>query len=330
MPSFTWWRRGLRHALAGLLCALCWQTVSAQAPDYPARALRIIVPYPVGGFNDQFARLLAQHLHQAWGQAAVVENRPGGGTVIGTDLAARAPADGHTLLVASFAFAVNQSLYARVPFDPLRDFTPVVLAAQCPNVLVARKGLAAGTLAELLDAARKSPGTINYASGGNGSSTHLAMELLKNMARVDFTHVPYKGSAPAITDLLAGQVDVLFDNLPNVLPYLRAGKLRALAVSTARRSGTLPDVPTTAEGGVAGFDVQVWFGVVVRSGTPQAIVDKLNAEINRMLAKPDTKARFAAQGVDTAGGSSAAFARYLADQSQMWRRVIQAVGIRPE
>lgn len=330
MPSRAPHRPRRRRALALLLCAALWQTLPAQGGEYPARTLRIIVPYPAGAFNDQFARLLGQHLQLAWGQPAVVENRPGGSTIIGTDLVAKAPADGHTILVTSFAFAVNPSLYGRLPFDTARDFTPVILAAQCPNVLVARSGLAARTLPDLLDAARQSPGTLNYASAGNGSSTHLAMELLKSMTHVDITHVPYKGSAPAVTDLLAGQVDVLFDNLPNALPHIRAGKLRALAVSSARRSAALPDVPTTAQSGVPGFDVQVWFGVVVRAGTPPAIIDKLNAEINRLLAKSEVKSRFGAQGVDAVGGSPADFTRYLADQSRLWRVLIQSAGIRPE
>lgn len=317
----------LRAALVALCLISPLMTFDAAA-QYPSRALRIIVPYPAGAFNDQFARLLAKHLGQVWRQPAVVENRPGGSTIIGTDLAAKAPADGHTLLITSFAFAVNPSLYDKLPFDSTRDFTPVVLAAQCPNVLVARSSLPARSLPALLADAKERPGALNYASAGNGSSTHLAMELLKSRAGVDLTGIPYKGSAPALTDLMAEQIDVAFDNLPNVLPHVRAGKLRALAVSTARRSAALADIPTVAEAGVAGFDVRVWFGVVVRAGTPPAIVATLNAEINRMLASPATRAHFAAQGVDVAGGTPEEFARFLAEEMKSWGKFIRAENIK--
>lgn len=323
-------RQRRRALLAAGCLALAPFAGTWATQGYPSKTLRVIVPYPAGAFNDQFARLLAKHLNQAWGQPVVVENRPGGSTLIGTDLAAKAPADGHTILVTSFAFSVNPSLFAKLPYDTVRDFVPVILAAQCPNVLVARNTLPARSLRDFTAAARDKPGAINYASAGNGSSTHLAMELLKSKAGIDLTHVPYKGSAPALTDLIAGQVDVSFDNLPNVLPHIRAGKIRPLAVSSAKRAAALPGIPTIAEGGIAGYDVVVWFGIVVRAGTPPAIIEQLNAETNRMLAGPAVRAQFSAQGVEAVGGSAAAFGQYLKDQMQSWRSVIQSAGIKPE
>ena len=261
------------------------------------------MPFPPGGFNDQLARTLAHKFTERWRQPVVVDNRAGGSTLVGTDLAAKAAPDGHTLLVVSFAFAVNPSLHTHLPYDTLRDFAPVVLAAGAPNFLVANRDLPVKSVRDLIQAAKTRPGAINYASGGNGTSPHLCMELLKSMAGIDLVHVAYKGSAPAVADLIGSQVQVAFDNAPNVLPHVKAGRLRALGVSTATRSPLAPELPTIAESGVPGFDVEVWFGVVAPAGTPREVLQQLNAEINRALALPEVKRRFAEQGVRTIGGT---------------------------
>ncbi|HEY7760671.1 MAG TPA: tripartite tricarboxylate transporter substrate binding protein [Burkholderiales bacterium] len=320
--------------LAARICAVALAAVcapgAAAAADFPSKPLRIIVPFPPGGFNDQLARTLGQRLAERWRQPVVVDNRAGGSTLVGTDLAAKAPPDGHTLLVVSFAFAVNPSLHARLPYDTLRDFTPVVLAAGAPNFLVVNRDMPVKSVRELIRAAKARPGAIDYASGGNGTSPHLCMELLKSMAGIDLVHVAYKGSAPAVTDLIGGQVQVAFDNAPNVLPHVKAGKLRALAVSTAARSPLAPELPTIAEGGVPGFDVEVWFGIVAPAGTPRDVVALINAEINRALALPEVKRRFAEQGVRTIGGTPEQFGAYLQGQIARWAKVVKDTGVRIE
>jgi tripartite-type tricarboxylate transporter receptor subunit TctC len=321
------WLRAL--ALCALtLCVLVLSAPRAGAADYPSKPVRVIVPFPPGGFNDTLGRTLSQKLQERCRQPVVVDNRPGAGSVLGTDLAAKAPADGLTLLIVSFAFAVNPSLHARLPYDTSRDFAPVVLAGAATNFLVANPALPAKTVAQLIALAKANPGRLNYGSGGNGTSTHLGMELFKLMAGVDLVHVPYKGSAPAITDLIGGQVDAMFDNAPNVLPHIKAGKLRALAVSTAQRSTLAPDVPTVAESGVPGYEVETWYGVVVRAGTPSAVIVALNAEINRVLALPEVQSRFTEQGVHAIGGSPERFAGHLRGQMSKWAKVVKDAGVR--
>jgi len=300
------------------------------AGEYPEKPVRIVVPYTPGGFNDTLARTLAQHLGQAWKQAVVVDNRPGGGTTVGTGLVAKAPADGYTLLIVSFAFAVNPSLYASLPYDSVKDFTAVVLAAGTPNLLVVNPSLPVRSVPELVQLAKTRPGGLNYASAGNGSSNHLSMELFKSLAGVDMVHVPYKGSVPAVTDLIGGQVDVMFDNVPNVLQHVKAGKLRALAVSSGQRSPFLPQLPTVAESGVPAFDVSVWFGVVVPTGTPTTVVSRLNAEINRILKLPDVVELFHGQGVEPRGGTPAEFASFLRAQTMAWSKVVKDSGVKAE
>jgi len=299
------------------------------AAAFPVKPVRLIVPFPPGAFNDQLARTLSQKLGERWKQPVVVDNRPGASTVIGTDLAARAPADGHTLLIVSFAFAVNPSLHRSLPFDTGQDFTPVVLAAGTPNILVVHPGLPARSVKDLVQLARERPGRLDYATAGNGTSNHLCTELFKSLAGVDLVHVPYKGSAPAVTDLLGGQVQVMFDNAPNVLPHVRAGKLRALAVSTAARSAFAPDLPAVAET-VPGFDVEVWFGVVAPAGVPREVIGRLNADINAVLALPEVKNRFAEQGVRVIGGSPESFGAYLQAQTRRWAKLVKDAGLQVE
>jgi tripartite-type tricarboxylate transporter receptor subunit TctC len=320
--------RSLAHGL--IAAALVFLAPIASAQTWPNKPVQIVVNFGVGGAPDVIARLYGTYLSEALGQPVVVDNRAGGSTLVGTDLAAKAPPDGHTLLVVSFAFAVNPSLHARLPYDTLRDFTPVVLAAGAPNFLVVNRDIPVKSVRELIRAAKARPGAIDYASGGNGTSPHLCMELLKSMAGIDLVHVAYKGSAPAVTDLIGGQVQVAFDNAPNVLPHVKAGKLRALAVSTAARSPLAPELPTIAEGGVPGFDVEVWFGIVAPAGTPRDVVALINAEINRALALPEVKRRFAEQGVRTIGGTPEQFGAYLQGQIARWAKVVKDTGVRIE
>src|SRR5439155_11602147 len=248
---------------------------TANAQNWPSRPLRYIVPFPPGAFNDTLARTLSAELPKSLGQPVIVENRPGGNTIIGTEAAARSPADGYTLFGAALPFSVIQSLY-RTSFDVTKDFAPITLAGITPNLLVAYPGAAVNSVKELIAYARSNPGKLNYASTGNGTSNHLSFERFKAMTQTNVTHIPYKGSAPAVTDLIAGQVQVMFDNTPNVLPHVRAGKLKALAVSTKSRTPHAPQVPSVDEAGVPGYDVSVWFGVLTVAGTPRDIVQRLN------------------------------------------------------
>ena len=323
---------GMGQTLRLLFClcvfsVLCGKQSLLFAQTYPGKAIRMVVPYPPGAFNDQLARTLAQKLSEKWKQPVLVDNRPGGGTTIATDMVARAPADGYTLLIASFAYAVNPALYATLPYDTDKAFTPVILAASASNILVTHPARPFKSVKDLIIAAKARPGTLNYASAGNGSSTHLCMELFGRMAGVDLVHIPYKGSAPAITDLIGGQVDLLCDNAPNALPHVRAGKLRALGLTGERRHPAIAEIPTIAESGVPGFEVTVWFGVLAPAGTPQTVITTLNAEINHILKLPEVVSRFDAQGVQLLGGTSQDFAGFLSAQQNKWAKVVKDSGI---
>ncbi len=313
-----------------VLLAFGLLTGIAQAEGYPNKPIRIIVPYPPGGFNDTLARTLGQKLTVKWGRPVIVDNRPGGGSTIGTNLAAKSAPDGYTLLIVSFAFAVNPALYATLPYDTGKDFVPIVHAANTPNLLVVNPGLPVKSVKELIALAKSKPGKLNYASGGNGSSPHLSMELFKSLAGVDVVHIPYKGSAPAVTDLIGGQVDLMFDNVPNVIQQVKAGKLRGLAVSSKERSPFVKDLPTVAESGVPGFDVSVWFGVVAPAGTPQSVIAKLNAEINQILKRPEVVELFQTQGVKPIGGTPEAFSVFLRAQMTKWAKVVKESGAKAE
>jgi tripartite-type tricarboxylate transporter receptor subunit TctC len=297
---------------------------------YPSKPIRIVVPYPPGGFNDTLGRTLAAKFAEAWGQPAYVENKPGANTVIGTDAVAKAAPDGYTLLVVAFPFAVTPSLIRNLPYDTLADFAPVALCAQSPNILVVNRELPVKSVAELIALAKAKPDSLSYASTGNGSSNHISMELFKSLAGVQLVHIPYKGSAPAVVDLLAGQVQVMFDNAPNVMPQVRAGKLRALAQSGATRSPVAPDLPTVAEAGVPGYEVTVWFGLVAPAGTPRGIVAKLNAEVLKILAMPDVRERFMAQGVEPLGSTPEQFATHIRAQMDKWAKVVKVAGVKAE
>lgn len=323
-------RRSFLHASAAtLMLAVVSVPAKAQsdAGNYPSRPARIVVPYTPGGFNDTLARLVGKKLQDAWGQPYIVENKAGVGTVIGTDAGLKAPPDGYTLVIASFPTVVNQYLYKKLPYNTEKDIAPVIVAGATPNLLLVRADSPYKSMKELIAAAKAEPGKLNYASAGAGTSLHLAMEYFKSATETSMAHIPYKGSSPMITDLLGGQVDVMFDNFPNGLPYVKAGKMRALAITSAKRSPSLPDVPTVAEQGYPGFEVSPWYGFMAPAGTPAPILRKLNAEINKILAMDDIKAVFAAQGVDIIGGSLQDFEKYFKAQSAKWAPVIKSAAI---
>jgi tripartite-type tricarboxylate transporter receptor subunit TctC len=316
-----------------LLAALAASPVALRAPlafaqtAYPSQPIRIVVPFPPGGATDIMARAAAQKLAEAWKAQVVVDNRPGAGGNIGSELVAKAAQDGYTLEMGTVGtHAINASLYAKMPYDHVKDFVPIVLVAAVPNVLVVHPSVPANSVQELIAYAKANPGKLNFASSGAGTSIHLSGELFKVMAGVQMTHVPYKGSAPAITDLLGGQVQLMFDNLPPSLPHIRAGKLRALAVTTSERAPALPDVPTVAESGLPGFEASSWFGLLAPAGTPREIVVKINGEIARWLVTPEAKEKMIAIGANAKGGTPEDFAKHIADETAKWAKVVKESG----
>ncbi len=302
---------------------------SASAQSWPSKPIRYIVPFPPGAFNDTLARMLAADLPKSLGQPVIVENRPGGNTLIATEMAAKSPPDGYTLFGAALPFSVIQSLY-KTSFDVTKDFAPITLAGVTPNLLVANPGVPFNDVKGLIAYAKANPGKLNYASTGNGTSNHLSFELFKAMTGTQVTHVPYKGSAPAVTDLIAGQVQVMFDNTPNVLPHVKAGKLKALGVSSKARSQFAPDVPSVDEAGVPGYDVTVWFGVLTVAGTPPDIVKRLNTEMVKILTSPEVKERISKSGVDVVAGTPEHFSGFLKAEVSRWAKVIQEANIKAD
>jgi len=300
--------------------------IHAQAP-YPSKPIRIVVPFPAGGTTDILARAVAQKLTETGGQPVVVDNRPGAGGNIGAELVAKSAPDGYTLLMGTVGtHAINPGLYAKMPYDHQRDFAPVILVAGVPNVLVVHPAVPVNSVQELIAYAKANPGKLNFASSGNGTSIHLSAELFKTMAGVQMTHVPYKGSSPALQDLVGGQVQLMFDNLPSSLALIKAGKLKALAVTSKERAAALPDVPTIAESGLPGFEASSWFGLLAPAGTPQPIIAKLNAEIAKWLATPEAKEKMLGQGANAAGGSPDDFARFIATETAKWQKVVKESG----
>ncbi|MBA3504909.1 MAG: tripartite tricarboxylate transporter substrate binding protein [Betaproteobacteria bacterium] len=320
-------RRVVGIATAVALAALSATPFAGAQATYPTKPIRIVVPFPAGGTTDILARAVAQRLSETLGQPAVVDNRPGAGGNIGAELVAKAPADGHTLLMGTVGtHAINASLYSKMPYDHVRDFAPIILVAGVPNVLVVHPSVPVGSVKELIAYAKANPGKLNFASSGSGTSIHLAGELFKTMAGVQMAHVPYKGSAPAVTDLLGGQVQLMFDNLPSALPHIKAGKLKALAVTSATRAAALPDVPTIAESGLAGFDATSWFGLLAPAGTPQPIIARLNNEVAKWLASAEAKEKMAGLGANTAGHSTDEFVRHIAAETSKWAKVVKESG----
>lgn len=318
----------MQRLLAGLLFlsfGMVSQTVlaNASANSYPEKPVRIVVPYPPGGFNDTLGRLMANKLADKLGQPFIVENKPGAGTMIGSALVAKAAPDGYTLLVNQFPFAVNPWLYPDITYDTKKDFAPVMLAGRSPMVLVVNSKSQINSVQDLLNKARAQPGAINYGSSGSGSSNHLAMALFEAMSGIKMTQIPYKGSTPLLTDLAGGSVEVAFDALPHVLPFIKGGKIRAVAVAGIQRADALPNVPTVDSSGVKGYDVSSWHGFVAPAGTPEAVILKLNKAMNEVLQMPDVKEVFKAQGVTIDGGTSKAYGNFIDNQLALWKRVVQ-------
>ncbi len=317
-----------RDLIVGWLGA-CLCAGGAVAQTFPSKPIRIVVPFTPGGPNDILARMIGQRYTAVWGQQTLVDNRPGGGTVIGTDIVAKAPADGHTLLMVSTSHAANPSLMPKLPFDTLRDFVSVGQAVSSPNVLVVHPSVPARNTRELLDIAKARPGQITFASGGSGAATHLAGELLKILGGVEMTHIPYKGAGPATIDLISGQVTWMFGTILPTIPHVRAGKLRALAVSGKRRAEVLPEVPTVAEH-VPGFEASSWYGVFAPAGTPAEVIIKLNQEMARALTPVEVRQRLAAEGTEVVAGNPEDFMQLFRAEAAKWARVIKQAGIRLE
>lgn len=313
-------------ARAWCIAVLVFSAAGVPAQTYPDRPIRFIVPLPAGA-ADTLARAIGAKLTETWGQQVVVDNRPGAGTTIGTEMAAKAPADGYTLVMATFSHAANATFYRKLPYDTLKDFAPVTLVASAPNVLVVHPSVPAKSVRELVSLATARPGQLNYASAGNGTSSHLAGELFKRLAGIDMTHVPYKGSAPGMADLLGGHVQLTFDPLPSSLPHVRAGRLRALGVTTVKRSQAIPELVTISEAGVAGYELSGWSGVLVPSGTPRNLVKKLNTEIVRTLNIPELRTRFADLGFETVGNTPAEFDAFIRSEISKWGTVIREAKI---
>jgi tripartite-type tricarboxylate transporter receptor subunit TctC len=320
-------RRLLQFAAAGSVLPLAPHVARAQS--YPARPVRLVIGYTPGGSADITARLIGQWLTERLGQSFVVESRPGGGTNIATEAVVRAAPDGYTLLLVAPANAINATLYEKLNFDFIRDSTPIAGLIRFPNVMEVNPAVPAKTVPEFIAYAKANPGKINYASSGNGSTIHMSAELFKMMAGVNMVHVPYRGGAPALTDMLAGQVQVMFDNLPTSIEHIRAGKLRPLAITSSTRSELLPDVPTLADF-VAGYESSAWYGVGAPKGTPAEIVDRLNKEVNAFLVDPKMKTRIAEMGATTVVGSPADFGKLVADETEKWGKVVKFAGVKPD
>lgn len=320
---------GLRAALAALFLLGAGQA-GAQAP-YPAKAIRYVVPFPAGGPLDIVARAIGQDLNKAWNQPVIVDNRPGAGGNIGADVVAKAPPDGYTILMGAVStHAINPTLYSKLPYDPIRDFAPVTLITSVPNVLVVHPSVPVKSVKDLIALAKTRPNQLNFASGSTGSAGHLAGELFNSMAGVQMTHIPYKGAAPAVIDLIAGHVSLMFDNLASALPNIKASRVRAIAVTTLKRSPLVPDLPTIDESGLRGFDVSTWFGIFAPAGTPVDVVNKLNAEVARILHMPEMRERLAALGAEPIGNKPDEFLAFIKTEIPKYAKVIKASGAKAD
>ncbi len=312
-----------RSLLAAGAAALCLAAGLAHADTWPERAVTLVVPFPPGGTTDVIARALADKLGQALGQTVIVESKPGAGATLGADMVAKSRPDGYTLLMAAVHHTIAGSVFRKLPYDFQKDLAPVATVALVPNVLTVAAGTPAKNVQELVALLKSKPGQLSYGSNGNGTAQHLIGTQFGNLTGTDLIHVPYKGSAPLTTDLLAGQVLMSFDTITPVLPHIKAGKLRALAVTTARRSPALPDVPTLDEAGLKGFDIGTWFGVVVPAATPKAIVTRLNAEIVKALQSPDMRKRMDEIGAEPVGNTPEQMARQIKDETERFARLVK-------
>jgi tripartite-type tricarboxylate transporter receptor subunit TctC len=323
--------RTRRHFIGGTLgAATLLYTGASRAQSFPAKPIRFVVPWAPGGSTDVLARIIGQKLFESWGQPVLIENRPGASGNVGSEVIARAAPDGYNILVGSMStHAMNGALYAKMPFKPVDDFAPVALLAYVTNVLAVHPSVKANTIPELIAYAKANPGKLNYASAGSGSTNHLSAALFEKMAGIQMTHVPYKGGAPAVTDLVGGQVDMLFTGSTNVLAHVKAGRLKLLAVTESQRAKVLPDLPTVAET-LPGYEMAVWYGMFAPHGTPPELVSKLNAEVNRIMVLPDVNAKLAPLGAEAVTKSAPEFARILKADEQKWGRIIGEVGAKAE
>jgi len=316
--------------IAGIVAAT-WLPAAVGAQSYPAKPVRIIVPVGAGGATDIVTRALGQRLSSVWQQQVIVDNRPGGGSNVGFDVAAKAPADGYTLLMAQPAFTVNVSLYRKLPYDPLRDFAPIVLAASGANVLVVHPSVPVRTVKEFIALAKSRPGQMSYASSGNGTTPHLSGELLKSMTGIQMTHIPYKGAGPSISDLMGGHVDLAFLSLASVVPHIKAGRLRAIAISSARRSTLMPELPTFLESGLPEFEVTGWFALVTPTGTPRDVIDRVNGATIKALAHPEVLQSLTAYGLEPAAPTTPEqLGQFLRSEIEKWAKVVKASGARAD
>jgi tripartite-type tricarboxylate transporter receptor subunit TctC len=302
----------------------------AVAQAYPTKSVRIVVPYAPGGNTDFTARVIATKLTDVFGQQVVVENRAGGATNIGSDLVAKAPADGYTLLMGGASNAINMSLYQKMPYDTLRDFAPVSLCVKGANVLAVHPSLPVKTVKELIALARTQPGKLNYASSGLGSSNQMAGELFKLMAGVNIVHVPYKGNSPALTDTIGGQVEMIFSGVPLLVPHIQAGRIRAIAIGSLKRFPAIPNVPTMDESGLKGYEATTWFGLMAPIKTPREIVTRLNTEVGKILAGADVRERFVNEGVDPIGGTTEQFGAFIREEINKYAKVVKAASLKAE
>lgn len=317
------------HWIAAALGVTLATLASAQAP-YPSKPVRMIVPSSAGGGTDIIARIVAPRLSERLGQQVIIDNRPGAGTMIGTELAAKAPGDGYTILMGLSTLATNPVIYKKVSYNALTDFAPITLVLSAPNILVVHPSLPVKTVKELIWFAQARPGQLNYASAGLGTNPHLCMELFLSLAGLKMVHIPYKGSAPAIIDLLSGQVVTMTATMLTGMPHIRSGRLRALGTTGAKRSAAAPDVPTVAEAGVPGYEAVQWYGALAPANTPKEIVTRLHRDLAAILQTAEVKERFAADGGDAVGNTPEEFARYIRSEIEKWARVAKAAGIKPE
>ncbi|WP_287879809.1 tripartite tricarboxylate transporter substrate binding protein [Acidovorax sp.] len=325
--TFLAGRRQALAVLASLAAGTAALPGAALAQTYPTKPISIVVPFSAGGTTDILARLVGQYLSTELGQPVVVENKAGAGGNIGGQYAAKAAADGYTLFMGTVGtHAINASLYKKMPFDPIKDFAPLTRVANVPNLLVVNPKQPFKTVPEMIAYAKANPGKINFGSPGNGASPHLSGELFKSLAKVDLTHIPYKGSAPAVTDLLGNQIAIMFDNMPSVIPHVRSGKLRAIAITTSKRSAELPDVPTIAEAGVPGYEAMSWFGMFAPAATPKPVLDKLTGALAKVLANPEVKKKIADQGGEPVNETPAQFATFIKSESAKWGKVVKESG----
>lgn len=318
------------RAFRWLAAALLALPFAAYAQPYPTKAIKMLVPFPAGGTVDFFARTIAPRLGEALGQSIVIENRSGAGGNIAAEAVAHAPADGYTLLMGSEIVSINISLYSKLGYDPVKDLEPVILVGTVPNILIVGTNSPFNSLKDLVTQAKAAPGKLSYASTGNGTSSQLSSEVMKSMAGIDVLHVPYKGGAPAIVDLIGGQVSMMFVNMPTGMPQVRGNRVKVLGISSKARSPQLPNVPTMEEQGLMGFDTSAWSGVYAPAGTPHEIVARINTELNKILKMPAVREQFATQGAETGGGTPEDFKRFTADEIVKWAKVIKASGAKIE